>query len=80
MIVVVVGAAAVTVISKDQPPAMVELPPELASSSMNKDQVPLTLAPLNPPNTLVNVPAPCDAAKIYGAAGAGGRKVSASDE
>src|SRR5688500_11725944 len=79
MMVVEVAAAAVTVTSKDHPPAIVApVPPELVSSSINKDHVPFTLAPLKPPNTLVNVPAPCVAAKTYGPAGAGGRKVSAS--
>jgi hypothetical protein len=62
-IVVVVADAAVVTISSDHPPAIVApVPPEPVSSATKMDQVPLTLAPLNPPNTDVNVAAPAVAA------------------
>ena len=75
--VVVGNAAGVVTISSDHPPVTDEAPvPRLMLSAANRDHVPLTLAPLNPPKTLVIVPAPSGAAETYGGAGAGDGNVS----
>ena len=78
IVVVVAAAAGVVVMSRDQPPATEDVPPP-ASSETYSVQVPLTLAPLNPPKTEAKVDVPCVGASLYGPAGAP-EKLSGSED